>query len=129
MILAKDISFFDTYIEARKFSWSDSPKREVVGIISTIANFGVNLIYVWSLQQIGSDWLMAQENHYNTEILAMPSILINYNSNRNSCGVMANKLNCNILASKLEHQLHYHAHFWVNTLRKGMNPLILHAVG
>ena len=40
-------------------------------------------------------------------------------STGNSCGVMANILDCNF---KL--QLDYYIHFWINTLGKGMNYLI-----
>ena len=37
---------------------------------------------------------------------------------------MANVLECDIVVSKFELQLHYYVHFRTNTFGKGMNPLI-----
>ena len=39
-------------------------------------------------------------------------------------GVMAIVLDCDIVISKSEVQLHYFVHFRTTTLGKGMNPLI-----
>ena len=44
-------------------------------------------------------------------------------------GVIIKVLNCGIVVSKFEPQLRYYVHFWTNTLGKGMNPLILPAMG
>ena len=37
-------------------------------------------------------------------------------------GVMVNALNCRIVVSEFELQLHYYVHFRTNALGKGMNP-------
>ena len=42
---------------------------------------------------------------------------------------MVKSLDCGILVSEFELQLHYYIHFRVNTHGKGMNPLILPAIG
>ena len=44
-------------------------------------------------------------------------------------GVMVKALDCGIVESEFELQLLYYVHFWTNTLGKGMNPLILAAMG
>ena len=44
-------------------------------------------------------------------------------------GVMVKAMDCGIVVSEFELQLHYYVHFWANTLGKGMNPLILPAMG
>ena len=44
-------------------------------------------------------------------------------------GVMVKAMDCGILVSEFELQLHYYVHFQVNTLGKRMNPLILPAMG
>ena len=36
---------------------------------------------------------------------------------------------CGIIVTEFELQLHYYIHFQINTLGKGMNPLILPAMG
>ena len=38
--------------------------------------------------------------------------------------VVANVLDCGFEVSEFELQSRYYVHFWTNTLRKGMNPLI-----
>ena len=45
------------------------------------------------------------------------------------CGVMVKVMDYGIVVSKFVLQLHYYIHFRVNTLGKGMNPLILPAMG
>ena len=42
---------------------------------------------------------------------------------------MANVLNCNIIAYEFEFQPYYDIHFWTNTFEKGMDPLIISAMG
>ena len=45
------------------------------------------------------------------------------------CGVMVKAMICEIVAHELELQSRYYVHFRTNTLGKGMNPLILPAMG
>ena len=45
------------------------------------------------------------------------------------CGVMVKAMDCQIIVSEFELQSHYYVHFRANTLGKGMNPLILPAMG
>ena len=42
---------------------------------------------------------------------------------------MAKVLEYEIIVSMFEFQSRYYVHFWTNTLKKGMNPLILPAMG
>ena len=42
---------------------------------------------------------------------------------------MVKAMDCGIGVSEFEFQLHYYVHFQTNTLGKGMNPLILPAMG
>ena len=44
-------------------------------------------------------------------------------------GVMVNAMVCKIVAREFELQSRYYIHFRTNTLGKGMNPLILPAMG
>ena len=50
---------------------------------------------------------------------------------RSGCprGVMVKAMDCGIVVSKLVLQLRYYVHFQENTLGKGMNLLILPAMG
>ena len=48
---------------------------------------------------------------------------------RCSRGVMVKAMDNGIIVSKFKVQSPYYVHFWANTLRKGMNPLILLALG
>ena len=41
---------------------------------------------------------------------------------------MVKTLDCGIVVSEFELQSRYYVHFWINTLEKGMNPLILQAM-
>ena len=43
--------------------------------------------------------------------------------------VMVKAMDCGIIVSKFKLQSHYYIHFQTNTLGKGMNPLILPAMG
>ena len=45
------------------------------------------------------------------------------------CGVMVKVMDCRIVVSEFEFQSHYYVHFGMNTLGKGMNPLVLPAMG
>ena len=45
------------------------------------------------------------------------------------CGVMVKAMDWAILVREFELQSHYYVYFRVNTLGKGMNPLILPAMG
>ena len=42
---------------------------------------------------------------------------------------MVKAMECGIVVSEFLLQSRYYDHFWENTLRKGMNPLILLAIG
>ena len=44
-------------------------------------------------------------------------------------GVMVKAMDCRIVVSEFELQSQYYIHFRVNTLGKGMHPLILTAMG
>ena len=44
-------------------------------------------------------------------------------------GVMVKAMDCGIVVSEFVLQSCYYIHFWANTLGKGMNPLILPAMG
>ena len=44
-------------------------------------------------------------------------------------GVMVKAMDCGIIISEFELQSRYYVHFRANTLGKGMNPLILPAMG
>ena len=44
-------------------------------------------------------------------------------------GVMVKAMDCGIVVSEFVLQSRYYVHFRANTLRKGMNPLILPAMG
>ena len=44
-------------------------------------------------------------------------------------GVMVKAMDCRMVVIKFVLQLHYYVHFQANTLGKGMNPLILPAMG
>ena len=44
-------------------------------------------------------------------------------------GVMVKAMDCGILVSEFVFQSRYYVHFRTNTLGKGMNPLILPAMG
>ena len=45
------------------------------------------------------------------------------------CGVMVKAMDSGIVVSEFVLQLHYYVNFQANTLGKGMNPLILPAMG
>ena len=45
------------------------------------------------------------------------------------CGVMVKAMDCGIVVHEFVLQLRYYVHFQANTLGKGMNPLILPAMG
>ena len=44
-------------------------------------------------------------------------------------GVIVKAVDCGIVVREFVLQLHYYVHFQANTLGKGMNPLILPAIG
>ena len=44
-------------------------------------------------------------------------------------GVMVKAMDCEVVVSEFVLQSRYYVHFWANTLAKGMNPLILPAMG
>ena len=44
-------------------------------------------------------------------------------------GVMVKAVECEIVLNEFELQSRNYVHFWANTFRKAMNPLILAAMG
>ena len=50
-------------------------------------------------------------------------------TNEESRGVMVKAMDYGIVVSEFELRSRYYFHFWANTLWKGMNPLILPAMG
>ena len=44
-------------------------------------------------------------------------------------GVMVKAMDCGIVVNEFILQLHYYVHFRTNTVEKGMNPVILPAMG
>ena len=59
------------------------------------------------------------------------SIIIFFHKNLWGCsrGVMVKAMDCGIVVSEFVFQSRYYVHFRANTLGKGMNPLILPAMG
>ena len=59
------------------------------------------------------------------------TILYEFPSSRGGCprGIMIKVLDWGIVVSEFELKSRYYVHFWTNTLRKGINPLILPAMG
>ena len=45
------------------------------------------------------------------------------------CSVMVKSIECKILVSEFELQSRYYVHFQTHTIGKGMNPLMLPAMG
>ena len=48
---------------------------------------------------------------------------------RSFCGVVVDVLDCDIIVSEFELLSYYFVHFWTNALAKGMDLLILLAIG
>ena len=48
---------------------------------------------------------------------------------RYPCGVMVKAMDCGIIVSEFVFHSRYYVHFWTNTLWKGINRLILVAMG
>ena len=59
----------------------------------------------------------------------MKLILHHIRSDGGVRGVMVKAMNCGIVVSEFVLQSRYYVHLWANTLGKGMNPLILPAIG
>ena len=66
---------------------------------------------------------MTQNEQFKTKYLSL------YRWHTVKRGVVANVLDCDILVSEFELQLHHNIHFRTNTLEKGMNPIIPVAMG
>ena len=45
------------------------------------------------------------------------------------CGIVNNKLECDIVVSKFNLHFYYYTYFWTNIFGKGMNPFILPTMG
>ena len=54
-------------------------------------------------------------------------LIVNKTKNYWGCphGVMIKAMDCGIVVSKSKIQSHYYFHFWINTLSRGVKPLIL----
>ena len=69
----------------------------------------------------------------NNEGVTITVIIIMYDDYnwRRGCprGVMVKVMDCRIIVSEFVFQSRYYGHFRANTLGKGMNPLILPAMG
>ena len=63
--------------------------------------------------------------------LLVVSDMISLNSKEAGCprGVMVKAMDCGIVVRKFVLQSCYYVHFRTNTLGKGMNPIILPAIG
>ena len=57
------------------------------------------------------------------------TIVFTFNVRRCLCGVIVKAMDCGIEVSEFLHQSRCYVHFRVNTLGKGMNPLILPTLG
>ena len=72
-------------------------------------------------------------NHvcHNQVLRELVMVLGEVPQNTRGCprGVMVKALDCVIIVREFVLQLRYYIHFWANTLGKGMNPLILPAMG
>ena len=70
--------------------------------------------------------LMSQVHMHGT-----PSILGFHTERARGCprGVMVKAMDCGIIVREFVLQSHYYVHFRANILGKGMNPLILPAMG
>ena len=64
-------------------------------------------------------------------VLTKPEFVITFFVIEGGCprGVMVKVMDCGIVESEFVFQSRYYGHFWANTLGKGMNPLILPAMG
>ena len=70
---------------------------------------------------------MNERTHLFIKVYLSPFIL--ERGWRCPCGVMVKAMDCGIVVSEFVLQLRYYVHFRANTLGKGMNPLILPALG
>ena len=72
-----------------------------------------------------------EEREFTTSFSYVRSPKISLKHSWGDClhGVMDKALGCRIVVSEFKLLLRYNAHFWMNTLGKGMNPLILPAMG
>ena len=71
-------------------------------------------------------------NENNERVTIIVSIFMyddDYNWGGCPRGVMVKAMNCRIVVSEFVLQSRYYVHFRTNTLGKGMNPLILPAMG
>ena len=70
-------------------------------------------------------------NLYRKKQLIGKSKVVNYIFNNNNCprGVMVKSMDCGIVVREFVLQSCSYVHFQANTLGKGMNPVILPAMG
>ena len=91
-------------------------------ILSCILNYWAekmfyHLLYTNSFKNDINHMAISIDIHYLQHILGCPH------------GVMVKAMDCRIVVSEFVLQSRYYVHFRANTLRKGMNPLILPAMG
>ena len=72
-----------------------------------------------------------KEYSYNTTASDLSLLVTIYSSQKWGCppSVMIKAMDCEIVVSEFVFQSRYYVHFRANTLGKGMNPLILPAMG
>ena len=70
---------------------------------------------------------MQKSAHVHLKMLAAECLKIIYIQHR--WGVMVKAMDCGIVVREFVLQSRYYVHFRANTLAKGMNPLILPAMG
>ena len=66
---------------------------------------------------------------YYLSVYVSPQVCSTFSRQRCPRDVMVKLMDSRIVVSKSELQSHYYIHLWTNTLGKGMNPLILPAMG
>ena len=73
------------------------------------------------------------ERHVNLSkcwiLTGRPLLTCRVNCGGSTIGVMVKAMDCGIVVREFVFQSRYYIHFWANTLGKGMNPLILPAMG
>ena len=80
-------------------------------------------------------WIYVQSMYLIFGLVHIPifclilSFLSSYTVNNNKRGVMVKAMDCEIVVREFVLQSRYYVHFRANTLGKGMNPLILPAMG
>ena len=66
---------------------------------------------------------------WNMRVPVIPIVAVRFERPPKACGVMVKAMDCGIVVSEFVPKSRYYVHFRANTLRKGMDPLILQAMG